>query len=146
MKFATIVLCAGLVGTLVVSNLQGATIVPGEGLAATLILDETTTGSIKPRLDPSLQAARLIDLQTGSTCRLPNLDAGEHFEPTTVGAACADDPALNRVSQWRATGDGTLEMADADGATVYRFAPGDGVLYESVYPENALVTIVPVKG
>ena len=25
------------------------------------------------------------------------------------------------------------------------FAPGDGVLYESIYPENQLITIVPAK-
>ena len=53
---------------------------------------------------------------------------------------------LSRVSQWRADSDGTLEMADHEGQTVMRFMPGDGVLYESVYPADSLVTIVPARG
>ena len=50
------------------------------------------------------------------------------------------------MTKWRAVDDGSLEMADAQGRTVLRFIPGDGVLYESVYPANAMVTIVPARG
>jgi len=62
-----------------------------------------------------------------------------------MGPDCAASPELARVAYWKTTDDGTLIMADSGGATVLQFIPGDGVLFESVYPSNALITIVPAR-
>ncbi|TFF22910.1 hypothetical protein E3C22_10670 [Jiella endophytica] len=150
MNFTATVLGTAAAALLVIAKLQAAP-EPGRDLgnsfAGTNVvsLDRTTTGSIR-ETGATPAAVRLIDLRSGASCKVAGSQpAPGGFEPVPLGTDCAASPELSKVSQWRATGDGTLEMADAKGRTVMRFMPGDGVLYESVYPRDALVTIVPAR-
>ncbi len=89
---------------------------------------------------------RLIDLRNGATCKIAGpADAAAGFRRAPIGPDCAASPELARVAYWKTTGDGSLIMADGGGETVLEFIPGDGVLYESIYPSNALITIVPAR-
>ncbi|WP_102958662.1 hypothetical protein [Mangrovicella endophytica] len=148
MRFDTIAFSVGIAGTLLVSNLQGATILPAnDGLAATVLVDPVITNSVQPATTPAeANAIRMIDLRSGTTCKAAKPDASaKTFRYAPIGADCAGSPELSKIAYWRASDDGTLIMADSSGDTVLRFAPGDGVLYESVYPPTALITIVPAK-
>ena len=149
MRFAAIAMAVGIGGIMLASNLQGAVMIPGAGLSATVLSDQDAdvTGSIAPRVDGGApEAVRLIDLRTGATCKVakPDPDA-RTFQAVPFGPDCARSPRLSRITYWRSTVEGSLIMADSGGSTVLEFAPGDGVLYESIYPENELITIVPAK-
>ncbi|MBP0615858.1 hypothetical protein [Jiella mangrovi] len=145
MNFTATVLATATAALLVIAKLQSAP-EPGADLDNVVSLDQQTVGSIRPA-DTANGAVRVIDLRSGSSCKVtagrPSAGA---FKPAPLGRDCATSPDLSRVAQWRSTGDGSLVMADAHGRTVMRFMPGDGVLYESVYPSDALITIVPAKG
>ncbi|KQT85919.1 hypothetical protein ASG48_04780 [Aurantimonas sp. Leaf443] len=132
---------------MLVSKLQGAPVLPQTSHVAATVLDEMVTGTVVPRAERAADAIRLIDLKSGATCKMARpTHVGTQFSPAPVGPDCTGSADLQRIAQWRNAEDGSLEMADADGRTVYRFIPGDGVLFESVYPNNALVTIVPARG
>ena len=151
MNFTATVLGTAAAALPLIAKLQAAP-EPGIDLGNTLAgtnvlpLDQTVVGSVKPAAgEPS--AVRLIDLRSGASCKVAGREpTAQAFEPAPLGPDCASSPDLSRVSQWRATGDGMLVMADTHGETVLRFMPGDGVLFESVYPRDALVTIVPARG
>jgi hypothetical protein len=149
MRFATIAMAVGLVGAFLASSLQGTAKLATDDLAtsARLVDGTITTGAIAARDAVEAPGAmRLIDLRTGATCKVSKPDpAARIFHPVPFGPDCTRSPGLSRVSLWRSTDDGALIMADSGGGTVIEFAPGDGVLYESVYPENQLITIVPAK-
>ncbi|MEF2073132.1 hypothetical protein [Consotaella aegiceratis] len=133
--------------------MQGAAIVPGEGLPATVLAnadvtpDPVVTGSIGTAAErEEMDAMRLIDLRSGATCKVAKpANQDESFKRVPLNPDCAASPELSRITYWRSTPSGTLIMADSGGATVLEFAPGDGVLYESIYPSNALITIVPAR-
>lgn len=148
MKFAAIALLAGLSGAILAAYLQGPAITAPAGVLGGVPVAEDITGSIEPALDAVPAAAiRLIDLRNGSTCRIAAPAASDTaFRRMPVGPDCASSPDLARVALWRQTSDGALVMADARGHTVLEFQPGDGVLFESVYPADALITIVPARG
>jgi len=96
---------------------------------------------------PAPAAMRLIDLRNGANCKVakPAEDTAG-LQPLPLDGDCANSPELSRVAFWQAREDGSLVMADNGGRTVIEFIPGDGVLYESVYPSNALITIVAARG
>ena len=151
MNFTATVLATAAVALILIAKLQSAP-EPGADFGDTFAvssaptIDQTTVGSIRETTGtPS--AVRLIDLRSGASCKVaaPKPDTGA-LEPAPLGPECAASPDLARVSQWRSSGDGTLVMADATGRTIMRFMPGDGVLFESVYPRDAMVTIVPARG
>lgn len=150
MNFTATVLGTGFAALVVVAQLQAAP-EPGASLGTPLLgsglvtVDPTVVGSVQVgNTKPS--AMRLIDLRSGESCKiLGSQPDSDTFEPAPLLPDC-NSSELSRVSQWRAESDGTLEMADTHGETVMRFMPGDGVLYESVYPSDALVTIVPARG
>ena len=162
MNFAAIAIGAGIAGALLVAYLQGPPLPVTAALTNTTVIDPTTTAAIAPVRVPAItitaneaeptddvepEAFRLIDLRSGATCKIANpgpLSAS--FAPAPIGPDCAGSAELSQVAKWRTDSDGSLEMANADGRTVLRFMPGDGVLYESIYPANAMVTIVPARG
>lgn len=148
MRFAAIAIVVGLAGTVLASTLQGAVMVSGDGLPATVLSVEDITASVSPRADEAApEAMRLIDLRSGATCKIakPDLDA-RTFQAVPFGPDCTRSPGLSRIAYWRSTPEGSLIMADRGGGTVLEFVPGDGVLYESIFPRNELITIVPAKG
>ncbi len=162
MNFAAIAIGAGIAGALLVAYLQGPPLPVTADLMNTTVIDPTTTAAIAPARMSSVTAMtndvaqadtarpdafRLIDLRSGATCKIANPGAlGATFAPAPIGPDCAGSLELSQVTKWRADNDGSLEMADGEGRTVLRFMPGDGVLYESIYPANAMVTIVPARG
>ena len=150
MNFVATVLGTAVTATVIVSHMQGAPAYTLDHFGRSDMVDGMITGSTVPAAMPATTpppAVRLIDLRSGASCRAANPShLGPAFSPAPLGPSCAGSPDLRNVSQWRATKDGTLEMADSDGRTVIRFMPGDGVLYESIYPKSALVTIVPARG
>ena len=150
MNFTATVLGTGVAALVLVVKLQAAP-EPGASLGAPLLgqglvtVDPTMVGSVQTS-DARPAAMRLIDLRSGESCKiLGSQPKSDTFEPAPLLPDC-NSSKLSRVSQWRADNDGTLEMADTHGETVMRFMPGDGVLFESVYPSDALVTIVPARG
>ena len=162
MNFVAIAIGAGIAGALLVAYVQGPPLPVTAALTNTTVIDPTTTAAVAPARAPSVSALtngaaqtnalrpdafRLIDLRSGATCKIanPGTLAGS-FAPAPIGPDCAGSRELSQVTKWRADSDGSLEMADAEGRTVLRFMPGDGVLYESIYPANAMVTIVPARG
>lgn len=162
MNFAAIAIGAGIAGALLVAYLQGPPLPVAAELTNTTVIDPTTTAAIARPKTPSAgnaaigdanatrerpAAFRLIDLRSGATCKITNpgpLDRA--FASMLIGPDCAGSRELSQVTKWRSDEDGSLEMADSEGRTVLRFMPGDGVLYESIYPANAMVTIVPARG
>ena len=145
MNFAAVALGVGLVGALFSASLQGTETASAESLVASMRPSEIT-GSIGPSPKAPTNAVRLIDLRNGASCKLAGpAEADEELRRMPIGPACAASPDLSRVAFWRTTQDGSLIMADSRGETVLEFIPGDGVLYESVYPSNALITIVPAR-
>ena len=148
MNFATIALGVGLAGAFLAASLQAPVTPNGDGLSATMLADGAIiTGSVAPRpIAAQSDAVRLIDLRTGATCKVAKPDpSARHFQAVPFGPDCMRSPGLSRISLWRSTDNGALIMADSGGDTVLEFAPGDGVLYESIYPSNQLITIVPAK-
>lgn len=145
MKFVAIATAVGVAGTLLASNLQGAVSVPGEGLPAAALTESEAAEGLEGT--KASGAVRLIDLKAGTTCKVarPSPET-ETFSAVRFAPDCTKSPGLARIAYWRSTADGSLILADNGGGTVLRFAPGDGVLYESVYPRNALITIVPARG
>lgn len=155
MRFAAIALATGLVGTFLAANLQGtlsssvaeAASLTKANSAETAGLDTVETGSIAASSTPAASdAIRLIDLRSGTTCKSEGSTPALSFTNAPLGRDCKSSPSLSRIAQWRSTADGSLIMADSEGAIVLEFAPGDGVLYESVYPADQLITIVPARG
>ncbi|MEC5322136.1 hypothetical protein [Aurantimonas sp. A3-2-R12] len=147
MNFAATAFGAGIAASVFVAGLQGATVTATEPVAGVATLAATAMVSTAAADTTRLNAVRLIDLRSGATCKIaasPNLEAG--FANAPIGPDCAGSPTLQSVSQWRSSRDGTLEMADSEGRTLMRFMPGDGVLFESIYPSDAMVTIVPARG
>ena len=147
MRFAAIAMAVGVAGLFLASNLQGAAMSGSVRPATLLSEEELVTGSIAPRArQEAPEAVRLIDLRTGATCKVAKPDpAARTFQLVPLGPDCARSPGMSRVAYWRSTEEGSLIMADSGGGTVLEFAPGDGVLYESIFPENELITIVPAK-
>jgi hypothetical protein len=146
MKFAVITLGVGLAGSLLAANLQGAPAISA-GVPATVIVDPTVTGAIEPEAGHPRETAavRLIDLKSGASCRTEAPPADGALAAASLGAGCAKSPSLSRIAFWRSEPDGSLTMADSGGRKVLEFAPGDGVMFESVYPANELITIVPAR-
>lgn len=153
MRFVAITLAVGLAGSALAANMREPVTVSGEGLPAAVLSDDDMTGgdvtggieTVRDRAQPD--AMRLIDLKTGATCKVVRSDPeSEIFSVVPFGPGCALNPRLSRIAYWRSTAEGALIMADRGGGTVIEFQPGDGVLYESVYPKNELITIVPAKG
>ena len=147
MRFAAVALGVGFVGTILASNIQGPNAASAESLVSAMRPSAEITGSIAPAGAKAPTAAvRLIDLRNGATCKMAGpAEAAAGFRRMPMGPDCAASPELARVAYWKTTDDGTLIMADSGGATVLQFIPGDGVLFESVYPSNALITIVPAR-
>lgn len=147
MKFAATVLSVGFAGMILASYLQGPASAANEVFAAEPAVSNEITGSVRPDATPPSAAVRLIDLRSGATCKImqPATEASD-FERMPMGPDCGRSPALASVTQWRATENGSLIMAASDGRTVLEFVRGDGVLYESVFPSNELITIVPARG
>lgn len=51
-------------------------------------------------------------------------------------------PGLSRVRSWVNNGDGTIDLADAQGEAIVTVVDGDGLAYEAVEPSEALLTLV----
>ncbi|MEX6505273.1 hypothetical protein [Jiella sp. M17.18] len=151
MNFSAIVLGSGLAAVMLVSHLHGEPMPIGDTRAAQSMVDPMIVGSTVPTPSPvsakPAAAIRLIDLRSGVTCKVASpAGLGDSFKPAPIGPDCAASPDMKDVAQWRSTKDGSLEMADAKGKTVLKFMPGDGVLYESIFPSQSLITIVPARG
>ncbi|MFD2236429.1 hypothetical protein [Aureimonas populi] len=145
MNFAAMVLSVGVAGAILAYNMQGPAIAANETLVAAMRPSVEITGSIGATAAPA-NAIRLIDLRSGATCKMARPETGESFTRVPLGPECAKAPQLAGVAYWRTTQEGSLIMADRGGQTVLEFVPGDGVLYESVFPSNELITIVPARG
>ncbi len=148
MNFAAMVLSAGVAGALLAYNLQGDAIAAGDGFAASMRPSAEITGSLMPDARSMPTAAmRVIDLRSGKSCKVVRPDPSDtSLKRAPIGPECAGSPHLGRVAYWRSTEDGALIMADRRGETVLEFAPGDGALYESVFPAGEVITIVPARG
>lgn len=148
MNFAAMVLSAGVAGALLAYNLQGDAIAAGDSLAASMRPSPEITGSLLPDARSMPTAAmRVIDLRSGKSCKVARPDPSDtSLKRAPIGPECATSPHLGRVAYWRTTEDGALIMADRRGQTVLEFAPADGALYESVFPANEVMTIVPARG
>ncbi len=149
MRFAAITLGVGLAGLTLAANLQPELSVSGDGLPAdvVVVVDPTVTGAVAPApsaVEPD--AVRLIDLRSGASCKTETPPETHELRAAPLGPDCAGSPSLSRIVYWRATPGGSLIMADNSGRRVLEFAPGDGVLFESVYPASELITIVPARG
>jgi len=147
MRFAPVALVVGFAGTILASYLQGPAVASTDSLVAAMSPAPEITASIPANgTAAAAEAVRLIDLRNGASCKVngPAEDDGLHRVP--MGPSCAKSPDLARVAYWERKDDGSLVMTDHKGETVLEFMPGDGVLYESVYPNNALITIVPARG
>ncbi len=146
MRFAPVALVVGFAGTILASYLQGPAVASTDSLVAAMSPSPEITASIASDTTPEQrETVRLIDLRNGASCKVNaaiDID-GPHRMP--MGPACAKSPDLARVAYWETKHDGTLVMTDHQGETVLEFMPGDGVLYESVYPNNALITIVAAR-
>ncbi|ALN72518.1 hypothetical protein [Aureimonas sp. AU20] len=146
MRFAPVALVVGFAGTILASYLQGPAVASTDSLVAAMSPSPEITASIAADAQGAdAEALRLIDLRNGASCKVngPVDSDGPHRLP--IGPACAKSPDLARVAYWETKNDGSLVMTDHQGETVLEFMPGDGVLYESVYPSNALITIVPAR-
>lgn len=148
MNFAAMVVSAGVAGALLAYNLQGPAIAAGDSLTAAMRPSLEITGSLQPELRPApTSAMRMIDLRSGKSCKLARPDTADSgLKRAPIGPECAGSPYLDQIAFWRTTEDGALIMADRQGQTVLEFAPGDGALYESVFPANEIITIVPARG
>lgn len=148
MNFVATAAGAGIAAVVLVANLQGAPLPSETTRAGATLIDPQTTASLAvPNAPQAAPAMRMIDLRSGASCRIVKPDdLSDEFRAAPIGPDCKGSPAIGRVVKWRKTSDGTLEMADDRDVTVLRFMPGDGVLYESIYPSEALVTIVSANG
>lgn len=147
MNFAATAFAAGIAASVLVAALQGAPVMATGSVPGVTTIAPRATPPVAPADTQRPNAVRLIDLRSGATCKIaasPNLEAS--FTKAPIGPDCAGSSPLQNVAQWRSSSDGLLEMADAEGRTLMRFMPGDGVLFESIYPSDALVTIVPARG
>ncbi|WP_062207719.1 hypothetical protein [Aureimonas sp. AU12] len=146
MRFAAVALGVGFVGMILATNLQGPSAASAESLVSAMRPSMETTGTVHVASMAPTAAVRLIDLRNGATCKMAGpAEAESGFRRMPIGPDCAASPDLARVAYWKTTPDGSLIMADSGGETVLQFIPGDGVLFESVYPANALITIVPAR-
>ncbi|MER0237597.1 hypothetical protein [Fulvimarina sp. MAC8] len=148
MNFVATAAGAGIAAVVLVANLQGAPLPSETTRAGATLIDPRTTATVPvASAQQASPAMRMIDLRSGASCRIVNPEGlSDEFKAAPIGPDCQGSPALVRVAKWRKTSDGTLEMADDRDETVLRFMPGDGVLYESIYPSEALVTIVSANG
>lgn len=148
MNFAAMVLSVGIAGAILAYNMQGPAIAANETLVASLRPSPEITGSVQVAAPGALAppAIRLIDLRSGATCKMAPPTADDTARRVPFGPECAGTPQLAEVAYWRTTSDGALIMSDRAGQTVLEFMPGDGVMYESVFPANELITIVPARG
>jgi hypothetical protein len=146
MNYAVMVLSIGLAGVIAVSNMQGSTVAAHESLLATLSPSDEITHSVPAATGEDKSALRFIDLRNGTTCKVAApAHANGDWGRIPMGPGCLASADLAKASWWRKGVNGTLVMADEQGRTVLEFSPGDGVLYESVYPASALITVVPAK-
>ena len=148
MNFAAMVLSIGVAGAILAYNLQGPAVAANESLVAAMRPSLEITGSLPFATASAPTAAmRLIDLRSGTTCKMARPDPSDtNLRRATIGPDCAGSPHLADIAFWRSTEDGALIMTDSAGTKVLEFAPGDGALYESVYPANEIITIVPARG
>ena len=147
MNYAVMVLSIGLAGVIAVSNMQGATVAAHESLLSSLSPSPEITNSVHRVDGAERKALRFIDLRDGASCKVPEPTGVDgSWQRIAMGPECASSSDLSKAAYWRVGADGTLLMADDTGRTVLEFLPGDGVLYESVYPNTALITVVPAKG
>jgi len=51
-------------------------------------------------------------------------------------------PGLSQARTWINNGDGTIDLADAQGEAILTVVDGDGLAYEAVEPSEAMVTLV----
>ncbi|MFC3074476.1 hypothetical protein [Shinella pollutisoli] len=64
-------------------------------------------------------------------------------ERFTAEADCeAVWPGLSRAHTWINNGDGTIDLADAQGEAIITVVDGDGLAYEAVEPSEAMVTLM----
>ena len=149
MNFAATVVGAGIAGAALIFYIESTHAVVAEIGTEETKVDRIRTASIGPAVpsDQGSSAIRLIDLRSGANCKMARPDdLPTYYTPAPLGPDCVNSPELRQVSQWRSGDDGALEMADTDGRTVLRFMPGDGVLFESIYPSDTMMTIVPARG
>ncbi len=52
-------------------------------------------------------------------------------------------PGLSAARTWINNGDGTMDVANAQGEAIITVTDGDGLAYEAVEPADALVTFIP---
>lgn len=144
MNFTAAVLGTAFAALMLTAKLQAAPEV-GSELPVTTLPAEAK--AVAPASASTPAAMRLIDLRSGASCKIASAEPTKGaLAPVPTSPECAQSAELRRISQWRSTQDGMLVMADDTGRTVLRFIPGDGVLFESVYPTNSVVTIVPARG
>lgn len=146
MRFAPVALVVGFAGTIMASYLQGPAVASTDSLVAAMSPSPEITASIAAEtVAPQAETVRLIDLRNGATCKVNASMDEDGPQRLPIGPACAKSPDLARVAYWETKDDGSLVMTDHKGETVLEFMPGDGVLFESVYPNNALITIVAAR-
>lgn len=146
MRFAPVALVVGFAGTIMASYLQGPAVASTDSLVAAMSPSPEITASIPTETAaPQAETVRLIDLRNGATCKVNASMDEDGPQRLPIGPACAKSPDLARVAYWETKDDGSLVMTDHQGETVLEFMPGDGVLFESVYPNNALITIVAAR-
>ncbi|WP_427023887.1 hypothetical protein ACP4J4_15375 [Aureimonas ureilytica] len=146
MRFAPVALVVGFAGTIMASYLQGPAVASTDSLVAAMSPSPEITASIAAEtVAPQAETVRLIDLRNGATCKVNASMDEDGPQRLPIGPACAKSPDLARVAYWETKDDGSLVMTDHQGETVLEFMPGDGVLFESVYPNNALITIVAAR-
>ncbi|MDY8110258.1 hypothetical protein U0C82_14035 [Fulvimarina sp. 2208YS6-2-32] len=149
MNFVATAAGAGIAAVILVANLQGGPLPSETTRAGATLIDPMTTAAVAPvtQTPKTSPTIRMIDLRSGATCRIPDLGgATAQYTIAPLGPDCQTSPALAQIVKWRQTAEGTLEMADEHSKTILRFMPGDGVLYESFYPAEALITIVSANG
>jgi hypothetical protein len=105
--------------------------------------------------EPPIDTIKTSAVSDGQTYRLST--RGRPFDCTlavggsaprtvTLSADCALSAApLAKSARWVDEPRGTILLADADGAALARFAPGDGVAYESMERGAPLYTLLTTE-
>jgi hypothetical protein len=105
-------------------------------------IDMVTTGSIVS-FGPGFDRYEVRAAGEPTGCVIGRGKAGAaDLHEAKVGPGCAAlNPALARAREWRDGPDGSMALADGDGAAVMAFSAGDGIDYESYWPKAPLLSL-----
>lgn len=130
--------------TLIVAALAGVVSVGAWSLAGH---EETGIDPVVSHSVPSEAGARsytISNVAAGAACLAERgANVSNRSARFTVDADCeAVWPGLSQARTWINNGDGTIDLADAQGEAILTVVDGDGLAYEAVEPSEAMVTLM----